>query len=122
MDAARERIDASLSPLMEGLAQVRATLYTEANELRKSLAKGKVAGVTAKRIRKVADWFSTMNFSDDVELDTLLVALKGLAGDVQAGSRRAAEAIRTTPDEISKLCSKAATDAMSSGRFESLEI
>jgi hypothetical protein len=73
LDAAREKLQETLSPLQEGAAQLRAQIYESAVAMHEALQKHDyLPGATAKKARNLAQWFRLMNFQSDAELDQLL--------------------------------------------------
>jgi hypothetical protein len=64
LDAAREKLQETLSPLQEGAAQLRAQIYESAVSMHEALQKHDyLPGATAKKARNLAQWFRLMNCS-----------------------------------------------------------
>jgi hypothetical protein len=120
LDAAREKLQETLSPLQEGAAQLRAQIYESATAMREALQKHDyVPGATAKKARNLTRWFRLMNFQSDAELDQLLVQLDQLTAKPAAKSvrRKGNTAVKAVLDEIVQLC---ATDAHALGQTNRL--
>lgn len=80
LDAARERIEATVSPLTEGAKQLHAAVYEAAAAIRTSLEQHHaLRGASAKRARELARWFRLMNWQSDAEIEALLDELEHLA-------------------------------------------
>lgn len=99
IEAARERLQETMSPLEEGAKQLHTAVYEAAAAMRDSLQKHNyLHGASAKRARELARWFRLMNWQSDSELDGLIAELEGLASrptakrkrDPAAGTREAA--------------------------------
>src|SRR5262245_61865467 len=79
-EAAREKLQETLSPLKEGAAQLRAQIYESAVAIQEALQKHDfLPGSTAKKARNMARWFRLMNFQSDEQLEQLLGNLEQLA-------------------------------------------
>ena len=89
LEAARERLQETMSPLEEGARQLRAAVHESAVALRASLEKhGRLCGASAKKARDLARWFGLMRWGSDPELEALLAELEGLAARPVGRKRR----------------------------------
>src|SRR5262249_12424641 len=80
LDAARERLQDTLSPLEDGARQLHSTVFEAAIALRESLRKNRALhGSSARKVRDLARWFSSMNWTDDQKLEALIGELEALA-------------------------------------------
>lgn len=80
LESAREQLASTINPLMEGAAQLHATVYEACVEMKKALQdKQFVPGATAKRARELTRWFRLMNFQNDEQLERLIGELNRLA-------------------------------------------
>src|SRR5919202_1123753 len=92
LEAAREKLQETLSPLQEGAAQLRAQVYESAVKMHEALAqKEYLPGATAKKARNIARWFRLMNFQSDTELEQLIASLERLAAKPVGRKKRKAE-------------------------------
>ncbi|HLG72575.1 MAG TPA: hypothetical protein VK009_19330 [Chloroflexota bacterium] len=81
IEAAKERLKESLSPLEEGAQQLHAAIYESAQVIRASLEKhGTLTGAAVSHAKKTARWFRLMNWNDsDGNLRALISDLEKLA-------------------------------------------
>ena len=80
LEAAREKLQETLSPLEEGARQLRAQVFESARSCLAAWTKhGYLPGATMKRARNMAKWFRVMNFSSDESLAELIGELERLA-------------------------------------------
>jgi hypothetical protein len=80
LEAARERLQDTLSPIEEGARQLQATVFEAAVAIRDSLRKNRALhGSSARKVRDLAQWFAAMNWTDDRQLETLIGELESLA-------------------------------------------
>jgi len=80
LEAARERLQDTLSPIEEGARQLQATVFEAAVAIRNSLRKNRALhGSSARKVRDLAQWFAAMNWTDDRQLETLIGELESLA-------------------------------------------
>ena len=80
IEAVKREVEAGLSPLKEGIDQLNNTIYEAAKEMAEKLNDSKfVPGGTAKKARKLYRWFKLMNFTGDVEVETVLAELNKIA-------------------------------------------
>jgi hypothetical protein len=83
LEAARERLDETLSPLVEGARQLRAKVYEAASTLRASIQKNQsLRGPSARKLRELCRWYGMMNWRGDAQLEALISDLEEL-GRVQ---------------------------------------
>lgn len=121
VEAARQRIEESLSPLTEGMNQLHAKLYEAAQAMRETLTGAKfVPGATAARARELARWFKLMNFQNDEGLQKLLDELNSLASERK--ETRSPEAIRDVLKDIARATQKGARQVRERHRFDALEV
>ncbi len=123
LEAAREKLQETLSPLQEGAQQLRAQIYESAQAMHAALVKhGYLPGATMKRARNMAKWFRVMNFSSDEALANLIKELERLA----AGGKRKREAgsgnVRAVLDDIIQLCYADAEAMAAPSRISALEL
>jgi hypothetical protein len=89
LDAARERLQETLSPLEEGARQLHTAVFETATALRASLQKHQaLRGSSARKARQLAKWFSAMNWVDDQQLDSLVRELEVLASTPTGKNRK----------------------------------
>ncbi len=125
IEAAREKLEETLSPLQEGAAQLRAQIYESAMAIQEALRKHDfLPGATAKKARNLARWFRLMNFQSDAELERLLSDLEQLAAKPTGKSRRQASnaAVREALDDIIQLCYRDAHELAQPNRLAALEL
>jgi len=85
LEAARERLQETMSPLEEGAKQLHAAIYESAAAIRSSLQKHQyLHGSSAKRARELARWFRLMCWQSDEQLEGLVDELERLAGERRA--------------------------------------
>lgn len=124
LEAAREKLQETLSPLQEGAAQLRASVYESAVAIHEALAKNEyLPGATAKKARNMAHWFRLMNFQSDVELEGLITHLEQLAA-TGAGKKRTADngQVKGVLDDIIELCYRDANALAQPTRLGALEL
>jgi hypothetical protein len=125
IEAARQKLQETLSPLQEGADQLRAQIYESAMAMQEVLQKNDfLPGATAKKARNLAHWFRMMNFQSDTELDRLLSSLEGLAAKATGKSRRGASnaAVKDVLNNIIQACRRDAQDLAQPNRIAALEI
>src|SRR5205807_5613213 len=105
LEAARERLDEALSPLVEGARQLRARVYEAAECVRASIEKnGTLRGPSARKLRQLCRWYSIMNWQGDAQLESLIAELEQLARVPTAWNRkRNPKPIEQLLDEIVSL-------------------
>jgi len=125
VEAAREKLQETLSPLEEGAAQLRVQIYESAVAMREALQKHDfLPGATAKKARNLVCWFRLMNFQSDEELEHLLGNLERLAAKPSGKNKRAASnaAVKAALDDIVRLCYSHAHDLARPNRMAALEL
>ena len=105
VEAARERLEETMSPLEEGARQIHAAVYEAATAIRASLEKhGRLHGASAKKARELARWFKLMHWQSDQELETLLAELEGLTKQPAGRRKRDPGPIDQVLGDIVELC------------------
>jgi len=125
LDAAREKLQETLSPLQEGAAQLRVQIYESAVAMQEALEKHDfLPGATAKKARNLTRWFRLMNFQSDSELDELLGNLERLAAKPNGKNQRRASnaAVSAVLDNIIQLCYRDAHELGQPNRLAALEL
>jgi len=125
LEAAREKLQETLSPLQEGAAQLRAQVYESAVKMHEALAqKEYLPGATAKKARNMARWFRLMNFQSDDELERLVVSLERLAAKPVGRRKRMAESshVKAVLDDILELTYRDAQALTQPSRMAALEL
>jgi hypothetical protein len=125
MEAAREKLEETLSPLQEGAAQLRAGVYESAMAIHAALTKnGYLPGATAKKARGMAQWFRLMNFQSDKELEQLIAQLEGLAATGDGRKKRSADEgqVKRVLDDIIELTYRDAQSLAQPSRLSALEL
>ncbi|HEX8069312.1 MAG TPA: hypothetical protein VF546_05140 [Pyrinomonadaceae bacterium] len=125
LDAAREKLQETLSPLQEGAAQLRAQVYESAVKMHEALAQKEfLPGATAKKARNMARWFRLMNFQSDDELERLVVSLERLAAKPDSRKKRMAESasVKAVLDDIIELTYRDAQALTQPSRMTALEL
>lgn len=125
LEAAREKLQETLSPLQEGAAQLRATVYESAVKMHEALAQKEfLPGATAKKARNMARWFRLMNFQSDAELERLVASLERLAAKPERKGKRMAESVhvKAVLDDIIELTYRDAHALAQPSRMAALEL
>lgn len=125
LDAAREKLQETLSPLQEGAAQLRSVVYESALRMHEALSeKDFLPGPTAKKARSMARWFRLMNFQSDDELENLIINLERLAARPDNRKKRMAESgqVKAVLDDIIELCYRDAQSLTEPSRIAALEL
>lgn len=113
-------MEASISPIKEGLDQLNSTIYEAAKEMAERLNDSKfVAGGTAKKAREMYRWFKLMNFTGDTEVETVLAELNKIASR-DAKTRTAAE-MKEAVDAVIIATSKRARKLLKTEQLDALE-
>ncbi len=121
IEAVKREMEASISPLKEGLDQLNSTIYEAAKEMAEKLNDSKfVPGGTAKRAREMYRWFKLMNFTGDVEVETVLAELNKIAS-TEAKTRSAAE-MKEAVDAVVLATSKRARKLLKTEQLDALEL
>jgi len=122
LEAARERLQETLSPLEEGARQLRAQVFESAQAMLAAWTKhGYLPGATMRGARNMAKWFRVMNFSSDESLTELITELERLS----AGGKKKREAsegnVKQVLDEIIELTYRDAEALAAPNRLSALE-
>ncbi len=121
IEAVKREVETSISPLKEGLDQLNATIYEAAKEMAERLNDSKfVPGGTAKKAREMYRWFKLMNFTGDVEVETVLAELNKIASQ-DAKTRTAAE-MKGAVDAVILATSKRARKLLKTEQLDALEL
>ncbi len=121
IEAVKKEVETSISPLKEGLDQLNAVVYEAAREMAEKLTEAKfVPGGTAKRAREMYQWFKLMNFTGDVEVETVLAELNKIASR-DAKTRTAAE-MKEAVDAVIIATSKRARKLLKTEQLDALEL
>lgn len=101
LEAAREQLVGTVSPLVEGAQQLHAAVYESAAAIRQALSEGHLE---AKKVTEMARLYRLLNFRSEPELDALISEMETLTKQAQrAGKRkRQDEPIDRVLDEIIK--------------------
>jgi hypothetical protein len=123
LEAARERLQETLSPLEEGARQLRAQVFESAQAMLAAWTKhGYLPGATMRGARNMAKWFRVMNFSSDESLTELITELERLS----AGGKKKREAsegnVKQVLDEIIELTYRDAEALAAPNRLSALEL
>ena len=125
LQAAKEKLEETLSPLQEGAAQLRASVYESAVAIHEALMKNDyLPGATARKVRGMAHWFRLMNFQSDNELEQLVTRLEQLAATGAGRKKRPAEGgqVKQVLDQIIELCYRDAQALEQPSRLGALEL
>lgn len=121
LEAAREAMQETLSPLMEGMEQLHLKVYDAARQMLEALKEKEfVPGATAKSARELARWFRLMNFQNDEQLAKLVEEL-----NQQASARKSSRSpgdLSLVLGDIVRATHKRARAAMQRNRFDALEV
>jgi hypothetical protein len=121
IEAVKKEMEATVSPLKEGLDQLNSTIYEAAKEMAERLNDSKfVAGGTAKKAREMYRWFKLMNFTGDAEVETVLAELNKIASR-DAKTRTAAE-MKEAVDAVIIATSKRARKLLKTEQLDALEL
>lgn len=120
IEAVKKEMEASVSPLKEGLDQLNSVVYEAAKEMAEKLSEAKfVPGGTAKKAREMYQWFKLMNFTGDAEVETVLAELNKIASR-DAKTRTAAE-MKEAVDQVIIATSKRARKLLKTEQLDALE-
>ena len=123
LQAAREKLRETLSPLQEGAQQLRAQIYESAQAMHAALVKhGHLPGATMKRARNMAKWFRVMNFSSDEALSNLIKELERLAAGGKKKRTAGGGNVKQVLDDIIQLCYADAEAIAAPSRISALEL
>ena len=121
IEAVKREVETSISPLKEGLDQLNATIYEAAKEMAERLNDSKfVPGGTAKKAREMYRWFKLMNFTGDVEVETVLAQLNKIAS-LDTKTRTTAE-MKEAVDAVIIATSKRARKLLKTEQLDALEL
>ena len=124
LQAARERLQESLSPLEEGAQQLHAVVFDAATALRTSLQKNQsLRGSSARKARQICRWFQLMNWTGDQQLEVLITELEQLANmSMPRGRKRDPEPIDQVLGDIIALTYAGARAVSEPNRMAGLEL
>jgi len=123
LQAARERLQETMSPLEEGAKQLHAAIYESAAAIRASLQKHQyLHGSSAKRARELARWFRLMCWQSDEQLEGLLDELERLASQPRARKTHDLREIDGVLRDIVDLCYADARALAEPHRMSALEL
>ena len=124
LDAARDRLQDTLSPLQEGARQLHATVFEAALAVRDSLRKNHALhGSSARKVHDLAHWFTAMNWTDDTQLEALIGELEGLAKLPTSKKRkRDVQPIDSVLSDIIALTYDNARAVLEPSRLDALEL
>lgn len=121
IEAVKKEMEATVSPLKEGLDQLNSQIYEAAKEMAERLNDSKfVAGGTAKKAREMYRWFKLMNFTGDAEVETVLAELNKIASR-DAKTRTSAE-MKEAVDAVIIATSKRARKLLKTEQLDALEL
>lgn len=121
IEAVKKEMEATVSPLKEGLDQLNSQIYEAAKEMAERLNDSKfVAGGTAKKAREMYRWFKLMNFTGDAEVETVLAELNEIASR-DAKTRTSAE-MKEAVDAVIIATSKRARKLLKTEQLDALEL
>lgn len=121
IEAVKKEVETSISPLKEGLDQLNAVVYEAAKEMADKLNEAKfVPGGTAKKAREMYQWFKLMNFTGDIEVETVLAELNKIAS-TEAKMRSAAE-MKEAVNAVIIATSKRARKLLKTEQLDALEL
>lgn len=121
IEAVKKEMEASISPLKEGLDQLNSTIYEAAKEMAEKLNDSKfVPGGTAKKAREMYRWFKLMNFTGDVEVETVLAELNKIAS--RDAKTRTATEMKEAVDAVIIATSKRARKLLKTEQLDALEL
>lgn len=123
LEAAKERLQESLSPLEEGAKQLHAAVYEAASAIRESFQKHRyLPGASAKKARDLGRWFRLMNWQSDQQLESLISELEKLASQSTGKKKRSVGTIDQVLGDIVELCYADARSLAEPNRMGALEL
>ena len=123
LDAARERLQDTISPLEEGARQLHAAVHEAATAIRDSLEKHQaLRGAAARRACELARWFRLMQWQSDAQLEALLAELEHLATRPVRRRKRDPQPIGAVLDDIIARCYADARALAEPHRMAALEV
>jgi hypothetical protein len=121
IEAVKKEMEATVSPLKEGLDQLNSQIYEAAKEMAERLNDSKfVAGGTAKKAREMYRWFKLMNFTGDAEVETVLAELNQIAS--RDAKTRTATEMKEAVDAVIIATSKRARKLLKTEQLDALEL
>ena len=123
LEAARERLQDTISPLEEGARQLHAAVHEAATAIRDSLERHQaLRGGAARRARELARWFRLMNWQSDAQLEALLGELERLASEPVRHRKRDPKPIGEVLGDIIQRCYADARALGQPDRMAALEV
>jgi len=124
LEAAREQLRETLSPLQEGAQQLHATVFEAAVAIRESVRRNQALhGSSARKVRDLARWFAAMNWTNDRQLEALIGELQALASRPTSKRRkRDPEPLDAVLTDILALTVDNARAVLEPSRLDALEL
>lgn len=122
IEAVKQEMQSSISPLKEGLEQLRNTIYEAAMQMAEKLGDSKkfIPGGMAKRAREMYRWFKLMNFTNDTEIENVLKELSVIAS--RDAKTRSAEEMKEALGAVIVATSKRARKLLKTEQLDALEL
>ena len=121
IEAVKQEMQNSISPLKEGLEQLNGTIYEAATEMAEKLKEAKfIPGGMAKRAREMYRWFKLMNFTGDTEVENVLKELNQIAS--RNAKTRSAEEMKDALGAVILATSKRARKLLKTEQLDALEL
>ncbi len=121
IEAVKREMDATVSPLKEGLDQLNSQIYEAAKEMAERLSGSKfVAGGTARKAREMYRWFKLMNFTREAEVETILAELNKIAS--RGAKTRTSAEMKEAVDAVIIATSKRARKLLKTEQLDALEL
>lgn len=121
IEAVKREVETSISPLKEGLDQLNNTIYEAACEMAEKLSGSKfVPGGTAKKAREMYRWFKLMNFTGDVEVETVLAELNKIAS--RDAKKRTPAEMKEAVEAVVLATSKRARKLLKTEQLDAIEM
>lgn len=123
IEAAKERLKESLSPLEEGAQQLHAAIYESAQVIKASLEKhGTLSGAAVGHAKRTARWFRLMNWNAEGNLEALVGDLEKLAKQPPQQRKSLKGSIDRVLGDIIQLCYADARALAQPQRLGALEL
>ena len=123
IEAAKERLKESLSPLEEGAQQLHAAVFESAQVIKASLEKhGTLTGGAVAHAKRTARWFRLMNWNSDAGLEALVGDLEKLAKQPPQQRKSLKAPIDRVLGDIIQLCYADARALAQPQRLSALEL
>lgn len=123
LEAARERLQETLSPIEEGARQLHAAVFEAASTIRASLQKrGALHGSSARKARELSRWFRLMSWQGDDQLETLLGELERLANTPASRRKRESGSLHQVLSDVVSLTYADAREMAEPNRMAGLEL